>query len=229
MFAAAIARRAPMVPLVMVIAAAWLFTAASPMEHSSPSFWLGWTVMAVAMMLPTVIGVAAYAADRSALRAALFSLGYVAVWASVAPLAYVAMNAVAWNSMSVALLWIAVGVYQLSPVVRRAVQHCHERKRCARPMTFGMKQGVACVVSCFPLMLAAMLTLMVWQPGAVIAAAVLVALTVFMAVEKRPRMLRLLPASGAVCIALAAVTLVLAPVGNVHVHAAGQVAHFNQQ
>ncbi|WP_338674687.1 DUF2182 domain-containing protein [Streptomyces sp. SCSIO 30461] len=139
-----------------------------------------WTAMMVAMMLPSVIPVAAAWSiyrERSpsqllcVMRSGSFTLGFFLVWAVFGFLGYVAFAA-AGNAVSEhpesgrwigSAIYLFAGLYHLSPPVRRCVRHCRnpldhafcvhavDRSR-LRSAQAGSRHGGHCVVCCLGLM-----------------------------------------------------------------------------
>ena len=101
-----------------------------------PAFLIAWTVMMAAMMLPSVAPVASlYARSISGQRGrrlALFTGGYLIVWASAGVLAFALGAVIAWLAAANPTYGIAAGVgaylacglYQLSPLKYRCLSHC---------------------------------------------------------------------------------------------------------
>jgi len=138
-----------------------------------------WIVMMAAMMLPSAapallkIAAAARAPAGGGIAPALcFAGGYLVVWAGVSA----ALTAAQWaldaghlltESMAIANppiaggLVAAIGLYQLTPLKQRLLEHCRatddcvaeERRPTARAtVRRGLRYGVACVGCCSPMM-----------------------------------------------------------------------------
>jgi predicted metal-binding membrane protein len=142
--------------------------------NSIPSLMMGWALMLIAMMSPTLIAPVLHVHQRSfrhrRLRSiALFALGYTAIWmvagAVLLTLQWV-LNALApqsyWPAIVaglVALLW------QCSPMKQRCLNRGHNHSELAAfgvaadrdALGFGITHGVWCVGSCWALMLFPML------------------------------------------------------------------------
>ena len=216
---AAILERRAVAPLVVAATAAWVVLALTPMAHEAASFLIGWAAMCTAMMLPTVLGAGAYAASGSTMRATSFAAGYLATWLCTAPLAYVLFHGVHWSPMLLLFAAILVGAYQFTPIMRRALSKCHERRRCARPVVFGAKQGVACIVACFPFMVLTMVMLMSLHVNLLVTISALLVVTAVMTMQKRR------PATAT---AVGVAVIALASVAFVQVNPGGDVSHLNE-
>ncbi|MEM8971041.1 MAG: DUF2182 domain-containing protein [Pseudomonadota bacterium] len=134
----------------------------------------GWAAMIVAMMLPTVIDQLAHISQRSFKRTGswclmLFVGGYCAIW-MVAGLILIAAALIIRLSMSDAMapacLAAMVGLtWQLSPWKQAALNQCHRRSSLAAfppdvyrdAIVAGIQHGFWCCVSCWALMLLALL------------------------------------------------------------------------
>lgn len=173
-------------PVVLLVVAAWITLAAIPRSHGILAFVLMWGVMAIAMMIPTVMRPLQRAAAGSAVRALNFVCGFVAVWLVVGVPAYLVMNAIVWTPAWVALAWMGAGAYQLTPWMLRNVAACHTVRFDGRPLAYGMRQGLRCVASCWPVMMAVMVTAMV-IPSALLSVAALALVTIAVCWEKDPR------------------------------------------
>jgi predicted metal-binding membrane protein len=170
--------------LLAAAAVAWVIVAvaAGGMESEPGTMGLGaaaflglWTVMMAAMMLPGMAPVGAlYAGEGAgtATRAAGLVTGYLIAWAAFGALALLASVAAARladrnNSAATwaaAILLIAAGAYQLSPLKDRCLTACRSplhllmhagayRGR-LRHVRAGLYHGAYCVGCCWSLMLA---------------------------------------------------------------------------
>jgi predicted metal-binding membrane protein len=125
-----------------------------------------WAVMMMAMMLPA-------AATAVAARGAFFALGYIAVWSAFAGGAtmlqwgleragLLAAGMELRSTPLAALVVVAIGIYQLTPLKKACLRHCQSdaaehaddagagfRANLAR----GMWHGLSCVGCCWALML----------------------------------------------------------------------------
>jgi predicted metal-binding membrane protein len=134
-----------------------------------------WAVMTVAMMLPAaapaVLGLASARPARVPPAAALFVLGYVAVWMLAGLIGYVFVQAVRGLGLG-ALGWsaagryvagaaiVAAGLYQLTDVKRRWLARCtapdlhRGRESLTGSVRAGAEHGGCCVACCWTLMAA---------------------------------------------------------------------------
>ena len=139
-----------------------------------PAFLVAWTVMMAAMMLPSVAPVASlYArsiASRRARRLALFTTGYLVVWASAGVVALAIGALIARLAESDPALgigagvaaYLACGLYQLSPLKYRCLQHCRSPLSLffhyssfqgpLRDLRVGAHHGAYCLGCCWALM-----------------------------------------------------------------------------
>jgi predicted metal-binding membrane protein len=207
-----------LVPAAVAIALAWLLLAATADHGSVASFGLMWSAMALAMMLPTATRPLLKAAEGSARRGWVFTAGFLGVWIAAGPLAYAAMTAIAWTPFWIALAWVAAGTYQVTPQVQRLMRSCSSVGYDGRPGRYGLRQGLRCVASCAPVMLAAMVTAMA-LPSLVAPVLVMVALTVLLCWEKRPTTSqRALTAVGMAMIVVAVIGVMVLGGGPGHAH-----------
>jgi predicted metal-binding membrane protein len=207
-----------LVPGVVLMAAGWLVLAGAREHGSVPSFLAMWLAMSVAMMIPTVLRPMLRAAEGSVARAWLFVGGFVAVWLVAGIPAFLAMRVVAWTPGWIAAVWIAAGAYQLTPLMQRNLTTCRSIRFDGDPGRYGARQGVRCVVSCWPVMLAVMLTEMA-LPGNVLPLLALVGVTALLCWEKRPQTTaRALAAVGLAMLLVAAGGVVLFGGGGTSAH-----------
>jgi len=107
----------------------------------------GWVAMMVAMMLPGAIP-AVFRAARAGggvRTVPLFVGSYLAVWALVSVVAYALYRPHA--AVAAAVVVIAAGIYELTPLKR------YFRRRCRETVRSGIEFGLCCVGSCVGLML----------------------------------------------------------------------------
>lgn len=173
-------------PVALAVVGAWIVLAALPASHGAVAFALMWAAMTVAMMVPTVLRPLQRAAAGSTPRGLAFVAGFVVVWLVAGVPAYLLMNAAVWTPAWIAIIWMAAGGYQLTPWMLRNMTACHTVPFDGRPLAYGARQGVRCVASCWPVMVAVMVTAMA-IPNAVLSLAVLAAVTVVICWEKDPR------------------------------------------
>jgi predicted metal-binding membrane protein len=131
-----------------------------------------WTAMMAAMMLPSVAPVAALysrSVGQSRLRQSVFTVGYFAVWASTGIIAYAVMAAgssvisPAWARPIAAGAFLLVGVYQLTPLKAKCLDHCRSPLALflqyasyqgrLRDLKAGSHHGLYCLGCCWALML----------------------------------------------------------------------------
>jgi hypothetical protein len=158
-------------------ALAWAAMLSHALGHGGhvmgPGAELGhWMLMVAAMMLPLMIDGLRTAAARSLWRRrhraiALFTAGYFAPWL-IAGLPVVALCRLPWarGPLAAALAFGLAALWLWAPARRRALAGCHRTvplapcggradRDCLR---YGALLGQACVVSCWPMMLACTLT-----------------------------------------------------------------------
>jgi predicted metal-binding membrane protein len=133
-----------------------------------------WTIMMVAMMLPSAVPMILRVANRAhgLSIAAFFTAGYLIVWtgfSAVATMAQWAFDSAPVFSDSMAIrselaagcIVVAAGLYQLSPVKRNCLRRCCSSKnllgddRTTSPsaaMRQGINYGVSCLGCCWALM-----------------------------------------------------------------------------
>jgi predicted metal-binding membrane protein len=128
-----------------------------------------WALMVVAMMLPTALPAVRHVAVNSLRRRrpramATFAAVYTLVWVAFGAL--VLLAAPAWSGLdrtAVAAGALALAAaWQLSAPKRRALRDCHRpsplpptgRRATAGVVRFAMRNGTACVGSCWAMMLA---------------------------------------------------------------------------
>lgn len=139
---------------------------------TAPEEILHWLLMVVAMMAPLLLDSVRTVAFRSYRRRrhiaiATFLAGYLAVWL-LAGLPVALIRAFAWSHThgAAAAAFVVAALWSLSGPHARALSACHGTRPLAPegwPATrdavaYGMWIGRACVVSCWPLMLACTLT-----------------------------------------------------------------------
>ena len=184
--------------LATIAASAWVALwawDASPLgrylHHDTPTglgtlaeaglFVVGWTLMIVAMMLPTSIPlVTTFAAlvgrrRRPRMLVALVVIGYLATWTGVGLVAWIgdrgvhaAVDAIPWlaaNSQYIlATTFVVAGLYQFSPLKYRCLDECRSplgfvmnrwqgRSERLESFRLGVAHGLFCVGCCWSLML----------------------------------------------------------------------------
>ncbi len=142
---------------------------------------LMWLVMMIGMMVPSAAPMVLLfgnvqrrqlANESPALRVALFTAGYLAVWGAFSAVAAITQVALAKRSMLAsmeltvanglgALLVALAGLYQLTPLKNVCLRHCrspaeflsrHWRKGSAGALRMGVEHGLYCVGCCWVLM-----------------------------------------------------------------------------
>jgi len=147
------------------------------------AFIATWTVMMVAMMVPSVVpavrtfDTAARTSRQSGGAPVLFLTGYLLVWCTIGAVAYLVVESLQdWlpagstTALRVgAVLLIVAGVYQLTPPKQACLRHCRSPQMGVAPRTSarvgghvgavraGLGQGVYCLGSSWPLMLVLLL------------------------------------------------------------------------
>ncbi len=204
------------VPAAVLVLAGWVVLALARDHASASTFTAMWLAMSVAMMIPTVARPLLKAAEGSVGRALGFVSGFVLIWAIAGIPSFVVMNAVAWTTGWIAAMWIAAGAYQLTPLMQRHVITCRSIRFDDDPLRYGLRQGLRCVASCWPVMMAVMLTAMA-LPGTALPLLALVGVTVLLCWEKRPQTTtRSLAAVGMAMLLIATGGVVLFGGGTVH-------------
>lgn len=177
-----IARRQRLVVALLVLVAlagwGWLATRPMMMAPTLPATVLMWCVMMAAMMLPgaapavLLFGRVAAQHRGSAGSSTQFVAGYLMAWGGFSLLAAVtqlaATRAGLLDAMSLstsagiaALLWLAAGAYQLTPLKRACLHQCrspaaffarHWRPGPAAALRLGVRHGLFCIGCCGALM-----------------------------------------------------------------------------
>lgn len=151
------------------------------MSMGLDAFVATWTVMMVAMMLPSLVPAVrafdtwARTTGQAGAATALFITGYLLVWSLIGALAYLVVQALyeglPAGSMTAlragAVLLVAAGVYQLMPPKQACLRHCRwphtgmilqvDRSGHLGTVRMGLGQGVYCLGSSWPLMLVLLL------------------------------------------------------------------------
>jgi predicted metal-binding membrane protein len=172
-------------PGAVLVAGGWVLLAIARDHASVPSFALMWVAMSVAMMIPTTLRPMMRAAQGSVRGAWLFAGGFVAVWIVAGVPTYAVMNAVEWTTGWIAATWVLAGAYQLTPLMQRSLTTCRSVRFTGDPTGYGVRQGLRCVASCWPVMLAVMVTAMA-LPGTVLPLLALAGVTALLCWEKQP-------------------------------------------
>ena len=198
-----------------------------PMSHSHLGFAEMWLLMTFAMMIPTVLRPMVRIAGGSTLRAVMFGLGYLVIWAAMGVPVFAIVNSITWSGLLISLGWIAVGLYQLTPLSHNSLRHCRSLQANAPAFQLGIRQGTSCAIACFPLMLIGVLTAegMALFPSLVL----MLALAVFMTWEKSPRVkVAALRASGVAIVVVASMSLALGGAVNEHQHTSSSASPYTE-
>ena len=183
-------------------------------------FVAGWTLMSVAMMLPTawpLVSVVHTMTRGSGALLGVLASGYLGVWTLFGLAAFAADGVLhalvaatpalaARADLVPATLLLAAGLFQLSPLkyacltacrspVGFVIQHWRGRTRAARALRLGARHGLYCVGCCWALML------LMFAAGGVHVGWML-ALAALMSVEKAARWGRRVTAPAGVLLAL---------------------------
>lgn len=176
-----------LVPVLGAAGASWVLLAIFPMRHDVVGFVVGWSVMALAMMVPTVLRPMQRIAQGSHRRALEFVVGYLAIWTVAALPAWLVVTLMPRNAMMLALTWIGVGLYLQMPFVIRSFHSCKKLPSSGRATDLGIRQGISCLIGCAPLMTVAMLSVMVIGIDSLASAGVMFGLMLVMIWQKNPR------------------------------------------
>ncbi len=200
-------RRVPawVVAATAIVLVAWAAMLALPMSHELTAVAAGWVLMVIAMMVPTVARPMLRISAGSGTRAFAFMTGYVIAWTLSLPIAVLIMRAPVWSVTSVLLLWIGVGCYQLLPTTARNLRRCRSLDATASAGSLGARQGISCMIACLPMMLAVMLSIMVWNTALVPTAFIVLAACAFMVWEKSPSVSRSSIRASGIALVLAAI------------------------
>lgn len=138
--------------LIAASALAWLALAGTEPPVGAAGFLAGWTLMMVAMMLPSILPlVLLHRGSRAGLVA-----GYLGVWSALGLLPYAAME---WGfELGLPLVLALAGLYELSPLKSVCLRRCrnaagflleHYRSGAFR---LGVEHGLWCAGCCAGLM-----------------------------------------------------------------------------
>ena len=188
----------------MTGASRWMMTSSWDSQHLL-LLWAMWAVMMTGMMLPSaaplvlLYGAAARRRHDSGAARMIYALatGYVTVWASFSVAATALQRALGerlllspmmemTNPVTGAVLLLVAGVYQFTPLKQSCLRACQSplgyflqrwRDGAGGAFRMGVEHGVYCLGCCWALMLLLFV-------GGVMNLAVILALTVFVALEK---------------------------------------------
>jgi predicted metal-binding membrane protein len=138
--------------LLAASAVAWFGVAAYDPPMGAAGFLVGWTLMMAAMMLPSILPLAALSRGGHARLAA----GYLGIWGVTGLVPWEAME----HDLSPALpvVLAAAGVYELTPLTGACLRRCrnpagflmtHSR---SGPFRLGVEHGLSCIGCCAGLM-----------------------------------------------------------------------------
>jgi predicted metal-binding membrane protein len=138
--------------LLGVAAVAWVAVVAYEPPIGVLGFLLGWTLMMGAMMLPSLLPLAALHRGNDALLVA----GYLATWTATGLVPWELME----NDLSPALpvVLAAAGVYELTPLKHACLRRCRNpvglliRHARSNPFALGVRHGLSCIGCCAGLM-----------------------------------------------------------------------------
>lgn len=154
-----------------------------PMPMGLGAFIATWTVMMVAMMVPSVVPAVrtfdthGRTTGQASGATALFIAGYLLVWSAIGAVAYLVVqglnDGLPAGSMAalrvVAVLLVVAGVYQLTPLQQACLRRCQAPRASLAPsmgmraqwrrgaVRAGLRQGVSCLGASWPLMLVLLL------------------------------------------------------------------------
>ena len=175
-----------LLPGTLLVVAAWAFLATLEGGARHGSFAAMWLAMSIAMMIPAVTRPMLRAADGSPARAWLFVAGFLSLWAVAGVPAYVLMQGITWTPFWIAVAWLVAGAYHVVPWRLRQLSACRTARYDGDAVGCGARQGARCVASCWPAMIAVMVTAMA-LPGPVLPLLALAVATAVLCWEKQPR------------------------------------------
>jgi predicted metal-binding membrane protein len=189
------------IPAVLLAAAAlaWLAVAAYEPTMGPGGFLVGWTLMMAAMMLPSIVPLAALVPGGQTALAA----GYLSTWAATGLVPWEAMER--GLSPALPLVLAAAGAYELTPLKGACLQRCRNpigfvlARPGTGPFRLGVGHGLWCVGCCLGLMVVLVLAAAMSLWAAAILAGVIFAQKVLPLGETTARL------TGAVLLASAAV------------------------
>lgn len=145
--------------LILGVGLAWTAVVLGPKGMASGPlvFVLAWTVMMIAMMLPSAAPlILLYRKGTSARETAKLTAGYLVIWALAGVPAYVAHAQLPMSVGPIALA--AAGIYQLTPLKTACLTHCRTPadfliQRWGRgAFRLGAEHGAWCLGCCWALM-----------------------------------------------------------------------------
>ena len=191
------------------------------MEHTGLGFVAMWIAMSVVMMVPTALRPARRIAAGNPRRGFGFLSGYALLWAGTAVIAYPIVTFVPWNPVTLFLAWIAVGGYQLLPSTSRHLRACRALPLTEAPSRAGVRYALSCISACLPLMIVAMATVHgAGVPLAIAIAAMVLVMGYIMWEKSSLATFAAIRFSGAMMIAIAAITFTSGALPNHESHSA---------
>jgi predicted metal-binding membrane protein len=142
------------IPAVLLAAAAlaWLAVAAYEPTMGPGGFLVGWTLMMAAMMLPSIVPLAALVPGGQTALAA----GYLSTWAATGLVPWEAMER--GLSPALPLVLAAAGAYELTPLKGACLRRCRNpigfvlARPGTGPFRLGVGHGLWCVGCCLGVM-----------------------------------------------------------------------------
>jgi predicted metal-binding membrane protein len=159
--------------LAVITIAAWAALIAGAPMADPPTFLAAWTVMMVAMMLPSsapmflLYRLSVSDGPRGELRTLAFGAGYLLVWALIGAIVLIAQRVLdtvldpSLRSLGVAAVLVAAGVYQFTPLKATCLRACqtpadflvrHWHGGTLGPLRLGIDHGLYCLGCCWALM-----------------------------------------------------------------------------
>lgn len=138
--------------LLAAAAVAWLAVAAYEPPMGAAGFVVGWTLMMAAMMLPSIVPLAALLPGGQTGLAA----GYLSTWAATGLLPWEAMEH--GLSPALPLVLAAAGAYELTPLKGACLRRCRNpvgivmARSGSGPFRLGVEHGLWCIGCCVGLM-----------------------------------------------------------------------------
>ena len=188
--------------LLAAAALAWLAVAAYEPPMGAAGFVVGWTLMMAAMMLPSIVPLAALLPGGQTRLAA----GYLSTWAATGLVPWEAMEH--GLSPALPLVLAAAGAYELTPLKGACLRRCRNpvgfviARSGGGPFRLGVEHGVWCVGCCVGLMVVLVLAASMSLAAAAIVGGVVFVQKVLPLGETTARL------TGAVLLASAAVVAV---------------------
>lgn len=158
--------------LAVITLAAWAALIAGTPMTDPITFLAAWTVMMVAMMLPSsapmflLYRLSVGDGQRGEIRTLAFGAGYLLVWAFVGAIVLLAQRVdlvmdPSLRPLGVAAVLVAAGAYQFTPLKATCMRACqtpadflvrHWRGGALGPLRLGVDHGLYCLGCCWALM-----------------------------------------------------------------------------